>query len=212
MSKGVTWPKRRHIFRGIGSCCVTIVIIILLIILIVYLSLRPTKPQFYLQTVHLIKILNSPATSAPPTLTTNLQVTISSRNPNNRIGIYYDKLDTYATYRDQPVTAPVMLPPIYEGHKDVAVWSPVLVGNNVPIDQYTASAIQQDQSSGVILFNVKIDGRVRWKVGSWTSGHYHLFVNCPILVSLNGGMGAGMGATSLSGDGMSPIVECHVED
>ncbi|KAH1030267.1 hypothetical protein J1N35_046096 [Gossypium stocksii] len=33
----------------------------------------------------------------------SFQVTVSSRNPNDRIGIYYDRLDLYATYRNQQI-------------------------------------------------------------------------------------------------------------
>ncbi|KAJ3675131.1 hypothetical protein LUZ60_004173 [Juncus effusus] len=208
MSKGSKWDKGRHLGNRLAACIVTLIIIILLIILIVYLALRPTKPKFYLQNLHLIKILNSGgAMSAPATLTTNLQVTISARNPNNHVGVYFDMLDTYVTYRDTPITSPVLLPPTYEGHKDVAVWSPVLNGVNVPLDMYTGNAIMQDQQAGIILLHVKVEGRVKWKVGTWTSGHYHLFVNCPIFVSLNGGTG-----NSAPGDGLSQFVECHVED
>lgn len=147
---------KRHFFRGIVSLCVTIVFFILLIILIVYLVLRPTKPKFYLQNLHLIKLNSSPATNTPPTLTINLQATLASRNPNSRIGIYYSSLDTYVTYRDEPVTVPVSLPPVYEGHKDVSVWSPVLYGSGVPVDPYIANAIAQDQAAGVLLLHVKV--------------------------------------------------------
>lgn len=59
------------------------------------------------------------------------------------------------------------------------IWSPFLSGNSVPIAPFLAVNLAQDQSAGNILVNIKIDGRVRWKVGSWTSGRYHLFVNCP---------------------------------
>ncbi|XP_078172688.1 NDR1/HIN1-like protein 1 [Carex rostrata] len=196
--------KRRHFFRGIVSLCVTIVFFILLIILIVYLVLRPTKPKFYLQNLHLIKLNSSPATNTPPTLTINLQATLASRNPNSRIGIYYSSLNTYVTYRDEPVTVPVSLPPVYEGHKDVSVWSPVLYGSGVPVDPYIANAIAQDQAAGVLLLHVKVDGRVKWKVGTWTSGHYHLWVNCPIFVSPSNG-------NPLTGFGLPDTVECHVD-
>nr|DAD29601.1 TPA_asm: hypothetical protein HUJ06_031069 [Nelumbo nucifera] len=34
-------------------------------------------------------------------LTSNFQVIVSSRNPNDKIGIYYNRLDVYATYSNQ---------------------------------------------------------------------------------------------------------------
>jgi len=58
-------------------------------------------------------------------------VTIASRNPNDRVGVY-KTLDAFTTYCDEPVTVPVSMPSIYQGHKDVSVWSPVMSGDAVP--------------------------------------------------------------------------------
>lgn len=64
----------------------------------------------------------------------------------------------------------------------MSIWSPFVHGNNVPIAPYLGNAISQDIMVGTILLNVRIDGRVRWKVGSFISGKYHLYVNCPAYV------------------------------
>ena len=106
-------------------------------------------------------------------------MTIASRNPNDRVGVYYKTLDAFTTYRDEPVTVPVSMPSIYQGHKDVSVWSPVMSGDAVPVAQYVADAMKQDIAAGYVLLHVKVEGHVKWKVGSWVSGGYHLFVTCP---------------------------------
>ena len=116
-----------------------------------------------------------------PARPTCAQVTIASRNPNDRVGVYYKTLDAFTTYRDEPVTVPVSMPSIYQGHKDVSVWSPVMSGDAVPVAQYVADAMKQDIAAGYVLLHVKVEGRVKWKVGSWVSGGYHLFVTCPVL-------------------------------
>ncbi|XP_028783205.1 NDR1/HIN1-like protein 1 [Neltuma alba] len=85
-----------------------------------------------------------------------------------------------------------MLPATYQGHKDVAVWSPFLYGTAVPVSPYVCQSLTQDQNAGGMLVNVKVNGRVKWKVGSWVSGKYHLFVNCPAFIRL---AGDGIGAT-----------------
>ncbi|XP_060169911.1 NDR1/HIN1-like protein 1 [Lycium barbarum] len=197
-------PLRRLIAALIGF-----VILILFIILLIWLILRPTKPHFILQdaTVYAFN------TSAPFNfLTTNVQITIASRNPNGRIGIYYDKLDVYATYRGQQVTLPTLLPQTYQGHKDVSIWSPFVYGNNVPIAPYLGSAISQDLMVGTVLLNVKIDGRVKWKVGSFISGKYHLYVNCPAYVGVGGKM---MGNSVVVGKSSAIkyqlVQNCHVD-
>ncbi|CAH2049774.1 unnamed protein product [Thlaspi arvense] len=65
-----------------------------------------------------------------------------------------------------------------------------------------------DQVLGTGLLNIKVDGRVRWKVGSFISGRYHLYVNCPAYISF--------GNTN-SGISVGPAVKyqlaqiCHVD-
>jgi len=105
------------------------------------------------------------------------------------------------------VTVAASLPPVYQGHGDVDVWSPVLAGPNVPFAPYLADALQQDCQAGYLILQVKIDGRVRWKVGSWISGHYHLFVTCPAFLVTNGGNGA----PGASGFKFQTTTSCRVE-
>ncbi|KAF8395456.1 hypothetical protein HHK36_019402 [Tetracentron sinense] len=171
--------KRRKLYRRLCAGFLIFTAIILFIVLLIFLILHPTKPRFILQdaTVYALNV------SSPNFLTSNMQVTISSRNPNERIGIYYDKLHVVATYRNQQFTYPTILPATYQGHKDTDVWSPFLYGTSVPVAPYIAVGLSQDQSAGVVLLNIKIDGRVRWKVGTWISGRYHLHVKCPAYIT-----------------------------
>ncbi|GLT24900.1 hypothetical protein SLA2020_000620 [Shorea laevis] len=179
--------RRRKLFRGILACILIFNLIILITILLIWAILRPTKPRFVLQDVTVYAF----NTSTPNVLTSNFQVTISSRNPNDKIGIYYDKLDTYADYRNQQITLRTAIPPTYQGHKDVNVWSPFVYGTDVPVAPYNSIALGQDQSTGAVLLTIKIDGRVRWKVGSFVSGKYHLYVKCPAYINF-GSKGSGV--------------------
>ncbi|KAJ0594709.1 putative Late embryogenesis abundant protein [Helianthus annuus] len=150
--------------------------IILFVILLIFLILRPSKPCFTLQDVNLYTF------NLTTTLTSYLQITISSRNPNLRIGIEYDKVDVYASYRNQQITLPTRLPPTYQGHKEVTVWSPYLNGTEVPMAPYLAMSLAEDETSRTVLINVRATGRVRWKVGTFVSGRYRLNVNCPAYI------------------------------
>ncbi|KAK3226981.1 hypothetical protein Dsin_006843 [Dipteronia sinensis] len=171
--------KRRRLFRRIIGCILVSLLIILIIILLVWAILRPTKPRFILQdaTVYAFNV------SSPNFLTSNFQVTISSRNPNDRVGIYYDRLDVYATYRNQQITFRTAIPPTYQGHKEVNVWSPFVYGTAVPVAPYNAVSLNQDQINGVIPLIFKIDGRVRWKVGTLITAKYHLYVKCDAMIN-----------------------------
>ncbi|XP_071723889.1 NDR1/HIN1-like protein 12 [Rutidosis leptorrhynchoides] len=167
--------------RLIFAALLAFIIIILFIIFLVWAILRPTKPRFLLQDATIYAFNVTP----PNFLTSNIQVTISTRNPNGRIGIFYEKLDIYASYRNQQVTLATEIPRTYQGHKDIAIWSPFLYGNSVPISPYFAGSLSQDQSAGLILLSVKIYGKVKWKVGTWVSGKYRINVNCPAYISFS---------------------------
>ncbi|XP_038972997.1 NDR1/HIN1-like protein 1 [Phoenix dactylifera] len=179
---GGYWPWRHKVFRRLFACFLCLIILVLFVILVIWLVLRPSKPEFNLQDATVVKFDLSDPNSR---LSSIVQITISSHNPNDRIGIYYDHLDVYADYKGQQITAATVLPTGYQGHNDFSVWSPYLYGNAVPLAHYLAVAVDQDESAGFMLIYFKIDGRLRWKVGTWISGTYHIDVSCPAFFTVN---------------------------
>ncbi|XP_011046866.1 PREDICTED: protein YLS9-like [Populus euphratica] len=165
-------------FRPLYAGILTFLLIVLTGSLSVWAILRPSKPKFILQdaTVYAFNV------SYPNYITSNFQVTVSSRNPDDRVGIYYDRLDIYATYRDQQITLQTSTPTSYQGHKEITVWSPFICGNSVPVSPYNSAALSQDQGAGLVMLMIKIDGRVRFKVGTFISAKYNLHVRCPAYI------------------------------
>ncbi|KHN34285.1 hypothetical protein glysoja_046323 [Glycine soja] len=90
--------KKRKIFRQVFWCLVVFLFIVLVTILLIWAILRPTKPTFTLQDVT-VYAFNATVANF---LTSNFQVTLISRNPNDRIGVYYDRLETFVTSRTEP--------------------------------------------------------------------------------------------------------------
>ncbi|KAL4340598.1 hypothetical protein GQ457_08G017630 [Hibiscus cannabinus] len=170
---------RGKLLRKIIAGILIFLLVVLITILIIWAILRPNKPRFILQDTTVYGF----NTSVPNFLTSSFQVTVSSRNPNDRIGIYYDRLDIYATYRNQQITPRTSLPPTYQGHKEVNVWSPFVYGNMVPISPDFSLALGSEQAAGSVFLTIRIDGRVRWKVGAFISGRYHLYVRCPAYIT-----------------------------
>lgn len=79
-----------------------------------------------------------------------------------------------------------LLPETYQGHLEVTVWSPVLTGTAVSVEPYLTPALNEDINAGMVLLNIKIDGCVKWKVGTWVSECYRLLVNCPASIPFSG--------------------------
>ncbi|KAI7997597.1 NDR1/HIN1-like protein 1 [Camellia lanceoleosa] len=167
--------KRRKRLRRFCGGLLILIFIILIIVLLVWAILQPKKPRFVLQdaTVYAFNV------TAPNFLTSTILVTIASRNPNDKIGVYYDKLDIFAIYQNQQITYYTAIPPTYQGHKEIIVWSPIVSGVNVPVAPYNGVGLGQDQADGTVILTIKIQGQVRFKVGTFISGHYRLSVNCP---------------------------------
>ncbi|XP_010543826.1 PREDICTED: NDR1/HIN1-like protein 12 [Tarenaya hassleriana] len=170
----------RKIVRRILWSIIGFLFIVLLTILLIWAILQPSKPRFILEdaTVFAFNVSGNP----PNILTSNFQITISSRNPNDKIGIYYDRLDVYASYRNQQITFRTSIPPTYQGHKEVNIWSPFVYGTDVPVAPYNALGLGEDQERGAMFLMIRADGRVRWKVGTFISGKYHLYVRCPAFI------------------------------
>ena len=105
------------------------------------------------------------------------------------MGIHYDKLAAHAFYRSEPVAGEnngAAVDSSYQGGGEEIVWSPFLSGKEIPVSPELWLALEEDQRAGVMLLEVKMEGRVRWRVGSWISGGYRIFVNCPAVFSVTG--------------------------
>lgn len=151
---------------------------VLSIFLLVWFILRPAKPQFYVKDVGVYQLSLSP----PRLLNSTVGFTLVSRNPNDRVGVYYDRLRAYASYKDQRITADSAFPPFYQGHQDTNLLSASLSGAGVPVAASFGYELGRDQTTGKLPLRLRLEGRVRWKVGSWVSGQYRIMVDCIAIV------------------------------
>nr|GMD44391.1 NDR1/HIN1-like protein 1 [Ipomoea batatas] len=179
--------KRKKLIR---QCCAGLLIflfVVLLTILITWAILQPKKPRFYLRDATIFNF----NVSAPNIFSTTIQITVESRNPNDNIGIYYDRLAVFAVYRDQQITFATAIPPVYQGHKDDNLWSPFVYGNNVPIAPFFGPMLSAAQDAGGVEIMFRLDGRVRWKVGTLITSRYHIHVRCPAYIPFGNVPGPG---------------------
>lgn len=144
------------------------------LIFLVWLLLHPTKPQFSLKQVD-VYLLNL---SAPHLLNSSIQATLLSTNPNKKVGVYYDILQVYVSYKGQQITLHTSLPPFYQAHEESDLLSASLVGNGLPVAPSFGYEVGRDQMAGNLALNLKGNGCLRWKVGTWVSGRYRFNINC----------------------------------
>ncbi|CAN1855579.1 NDR1/HIN1-like protein 1 [Linum perenne] len=171
----------------------TIIIIFLLflgiILLVLWLVYRPHKPRF---TVAAAAVYSLNAT-APPFLVAAFQFTLVTRNPNRHVSVTYDCLTTYVLYRNQAITEPVALPPIYQPTRTTVGFSPEIGGQGqcVPVSGDIVNEIATDVMYGVVPVTVVVVGKIRWKVGVLRTERYGVCVRCDVWVGLKRGSSPG---------------------
>ncbi|GLT37366.1 hypothetical protein SLA2020_116860 [Shorea laevis] len=148
--------------------------IILPVIFLIWLILHPAKPEFSLREADVFQL----NLTGPQLLNSSIQLTLFSRNPNNKVGIYYDELQAYAAYKGQQITLDTSLPPFYQGHEENNLLTASLHGTGLPVTPSFGYEVGRDQTAGRLVLNLKVNGKLRWKVGTWVSRRYSFNVNC----------------------------------
>lgn len=165
-------------YKKLALICSALFLSVAFLVFLIWVVLHPSKPQFYLKETDIYQL----NLSANHLLDSSIQVTFVSKNPNQKIGVYYDQLQAYASYKGQQITAHALLPPFYQGHEDTNILTVWLAGNLVPVAPSFGDEVSRDQTSGKLLLNLRLNGRLRWKVGTWVSSHYHVNVECDTVI------------------------------
>ncbi|KAJ8570613.1 hypothetical protein K7X08_037585 [Anisodus acutangulus] len=140
----------------------TILIILGVAALVVWLVLRPNKVKFYVTDATLTQFDLSTTNN---TLYYDLALNMTIRNPNKRIGIYYDSIEARAMYQGERF-ASQNLEPFYQGHKNTSTLSPVFKGQSlVLLGDREKSNYNNEKNSGVYEMEVKLYMRIRLKAG-----------------------------------------------
>ncbi|KDP36128.1 hypothetical protein JCGZ_08772 [Jatropha curcas] len=181
-------PGRRS---GCGcGCCllsclfkilITLVIIVGLAVFIFWLVVRPNKLKFHV-TDAVLSEFNYTNTN---TLQYNLTTTISIRNPNKKIGIYYDRIEARAYYEDQRFGSHI-LSPFYQGHKNTSIITPSFQGQRIVLlSGEELTQFNQEKTSGIYSIYVKLYLRIRFKIGKVKTGKFKPKIECDLKIPLN---------------------------
>ncbi|KAJ7963413.1 Late embryogenesis abundant protein [Quillaja saponaria] len=172
-----------HSRRVFCTCLTILLLLIAVTALVLWLVYRPYKPKFKVVGAAIYDL----NTTSSPLISTTMQFTVLARNPNKRVSIYYDRLYTFASYRNEAITPQVMLPPLFQDkHSTVAV-SPVIGGAPVPVAIEVANGLLIDEACGVVGLRLVFLGRLRWKAGAIRTRHKGVYVACDMLLGLKKG-------------------------
>lgn len=179
--------RSRLLKRGRGRALCTFLITLLFLAgitaLILWLVYRPHKPRFRVVSA---AVFDLNATS-PPFLSVTMQFTLTTTNSNQRVSFSYDQLSAFVSYRNQAITPPVMLPPLYHETRSTVVLSPVLGAASVPVSPEVSNGLAMDQAYGAVALRLVLSGKLRYKAGAIRTGRYGIYVKCDVLVGLRKG-------------------------
>ncbi|OWM79040.1 NDR1/HIN1-like protein 10 [Punica granatum] len=197
--------------RGCGcGCClltllleiiVTVVVIVGLAAFIFWLIFRPNLLKYHVTDAQLTQFNLTTTTSNSQQLNYNLRLNLTLRNPNKKIGVYYDRIEARAYYEGQRFHD-VTLPKFYQGHKNTTILSPTFEGQRVIVlGSDELSDFNSDKAAGVYDIDVKLYLRVRFKLGKIKTFRFKPKIKCDLKVPVStAGSASDFGSTKCDFD------------
>ncbi|CAH1448340.1 unnamed protein product [Lactuca virosa] len=148
---------------------------------ILWLSLRPHRPRFYIQEFSISNLANPNGFS-----TARITFNVTARNPNLDIGIYYDTMNLTIYHQDQTIAESPILFPFYQSPRNAHLIYGTLSGPTLRIDRVRWGQLFDARKRGVVPFRIDVASSIRFKVSTWDSRHHKMHANCEIGVGSNG--------------------------
>ncbi|OAY57270.1 NDR1/HIN1-like protein 6 [Manihot esculenta] len=173
-------PKRR-------SCCCrclcwTLSIVLLLIVIIgvvagiLYLVFRPKLPDYSVDRLRITQF----NLSSDSSLSAAFDVTITAKNPNKKIGIYYEGGSHISVWYTGTKLCEGSLPKFYQGHRNTTVLIVPLAGQTQDANGLLTSLQQQQQENGIVPLNLRVKQPVRIKLGKLKLMKVKFWVKCKL--------------------------------
>lgn len=171
-----------------GCCCCkcvcwTISLLLLLIIIVgaaagvLYLVFRPKLPTYSVDSLQISSLGLNPDLS----LYAEFDVKITADNPNEKIGIYYEKGGRLSVWYANTKLCDGLLPEFYQGHRNTTQLHLALTGQT----QYGSTlmtALQEQQQTGRIPLDLKVDAPVAIKLGRLKLKKVKILGECLLVV------------------------------
>lgn len=160
----------------------TILVVLAVIVFVLWLVFRPNAVKFYASDASLTQF----SFDNNNTLRYNLLVNLTIRNPNKRIGIYYDRIDATAIYEGHRFGFD-QLDRFYQGHKTTNNLTAEFNGTQLmPLSGEQLTKLNGDRSAGAYDIDVKLNLRIRLKFWFVKSMKWKPKIECDLRIPLNG--------------------------
>ncbi|KAJ8498951.1 hypothetical protein OPV22_009503 [Ensete ventricosum] len=174
--------RRSCYYRCLCYVVLTLVVLIIAIgatVGILYLVFHPKIPNYTVDHVTLSNFTVGDDT----TIRATFNVTVTARNPNRRIGIYYGRGSHLSAWYNDTRLCTGAFPVFYQGHRSTTVVSLLLSGETQSGNGLLQELQQQLQEMGTLLLDFRGGVPVRVKLGRLKLPKLSLKVRCNIVVN-----------------------------
>jgi Late embryogenesis abundant protein len=166
-----------------------------------WLIFQPHQIRAYVDTATLSTFSLS-NTSSASSLTYNFNLTLSLRNPNRRIRIYYDRLSADAFYNGlQLGPTDTNFDPFFQHTKNTTVVYPAFAGKEDNLTEGVINVFNKEKKEGAYNLQVKLRSKLRYKLWFVKVHGFKPKINCWIRFPL---MADGNASPA-------PFSKCHVD-
>ncbi|XP_057480058.1 NDR1/HIN1-like protein 13 [Actinidia eriantha] len=145
---------------------------------VLYLVFRPESPKYSVDDVSIRGFnLTSPSAVSP-----EFNVTIRAQNPNDKIGIYYQKGSSVTVYYSGINLCNGALPAFYQPSNNLTVFQTALKGSTILLTSAVHSTLAAEEKRGEVPFRLNLKAPVKFKVGSVKTWTITVKVRCELTV------------------------------
>lgn len=174
-------PKNRNCCCRVICCIMSLLLIFILIIgilgLVFYLVFHPKVPNYSVDRLRITDF----RLNLDLSLYARFIIRVTAKNPNKKIGIYYEKSGKMSVWYKNTRLCQGYFPDFYQGPLNTTAIDVSLSGQN----QYgntLMQALQQQQQTGNIPLDLKVDQPVSIRVQSLKLGKVRFLVTCKLTV------------------------------
>ncbi|KAK7385644.1 hypothetical protein VNO78_31398 [Psophocarpus tetragonolobus] len=176
-------PKKRRscccrFFCWLISILLILIVAIAITVGILYLVFRPKIPKYSVDELRVTQFDLADNDS----LSVTFNLTITARNPNKKIGIYYRGGSHITAWYMDTKLCEGSLPKFYQGHRNITKLSIPLTGQTQNATGMQSTLQQQLQETGNVPLNLKVKQPVRIKLGKLKLFRINFRVRCRIVV------------------------------
>ncbi|KAL8461346.1 hypothetical protein ACS0TY_031909 [Phlomoides rotata] len=171
----------KRVSKLICAIFLTFFLLLIVIAFILWLSLRPHRPRFHVQEFSIPALAEQGGFQ-----NAHIIYSVTARDVNQNIGVYYDSMQLTVFYEDQRVGGSPVLFPFYQKPKNTTVIAGELGGATLTVTSQRWKQFMADLGRGEVVFRLEFRSTIRFRIWSWDSKHHKMHVRCPVGVGPDG--------------------------